>query len=420
MNEVLLWLALILLCLTAALGVATLVLVTRHGKKTAETLREELRLAREEARLSARDLREEVTKGIGLLGETLSRHLEGLATGQQGYLRDMTARLEDLSRSNREALDRIRDTFDGGLRELREGNERKLEEMRRTVDEKLHETLERRLGESFRLVSDRLEAVHKGLGEMQNLAAGVGDLKRVLSNVKTRGTWGEVQLGAILEQILTPSQYAKNVRVRPGSAETVEFAVRLPGPADDPNACLWLPIDAKLPQEDYLRLQEAAERGDGEALQRASEALARVVRGAAKDIRDKYVHPPHTTDFGIMFLPTEGLYAEVLRQNGLVEELIGTYRVVAAGPTTLAAVLSSLRMGFQTLAVERRASEVWKVLGAVKTEFRRFGEFLDKMRRQLDTARNTLDEGGTRARALERKLKDVSELPDDEARQVLE
>ena len=420
MNEVLLWLALILLCLTAALGVATLVLVTRHGKKTAETLREELRLAREEARLSARDLREEVTKGIGLLGETLSRHLEGLATGQQGYLRDMTARLEDLSRSNREALDRIRDTFDGGLRELREGNERKLEEMRRTVDEKLHETLERRLGESFRLVSDRLEAVHKGLGEMQNLAAGVGDLKRVLSNVKTRGTWGEVQLGAILEQILTPSQYAKNVRVRPGSAETVEFAVRLPGPADDPNACLWLPIDAKLPQEDYLRLQEAAERGDGEALQRASEALARVVRGAAKDIRDKYVHPPHTTDFGIMFLPTEGLYAEVLRQDGLVEELIGTYRVVAAGPTTLAAVLSSLRMGFQTLAVERRASEVWKVLGAVKTEFRRFGEFLDKMRRQLDTARNTLDEGGTRARALERKLKDVSELPDDEARQVLE
>jgi len=420
MNEVLLWLALILLCLTAALGVATLILVTRHGKKTEETLREELRLAREEARLSARDLREEVTKGIGLLGETLSRHLEGLATGQQGYLRDMTARLEDLSRSNREALDRIRDTFDGGLRELREGNERKLEEMRRTVDEKLHETLERRLGESFRLVSDRLEAVHKGLGEMQNLAAGVGDLKRVLSNVKTRGTWGEVQLGAILEQILTPSQYAKNVRVRPGSAETVEFAVRLPGPADDPNACLWLPIDAKLPQEDYLRLQEAAERGDGEALQRASEALARVVRGAAKDIRDKYVHPPHTTDFGIMFLPTEGLYAEVLRQDGLVEELIGTYRVVAAGPTTLAAVLSSLRMGFQTLAVERRASEVWKVLGAVKTEFRRFGEFLDKMRRQLDTARNTLDEGGTRARALERKLKDVSELPDDEARQVLE
>ncbi|MDW8413828.1 MAG: DNA recombination protein RmuC [Acidobacteriota bacterium] len=282
----------------------------------------------------------------------------------------MIQQLKELRDSGQTALESIRKTLDERIRELQEGNEKKLEEMRKTVDEKLHDTLEKRLGESFKLVSERLEAVQKGLGEMQALAKGVGDLKRVLTNVKTRGTWGEVQLGAILEQILTSGQYEKNVRVKKESKEVVDYAIRLPGPKDNHGACVWLPIDSKFPQEDYLRLQEAADNADAEAVQRATEALAKTVREAAKEIRDKYIHPPATTDFAIMFLATKGLYAEVLRQQALVDDLLQQYRVVVAGPTTLAAILSSLRMGFQTLAIEQRAAEVWEVLEAIKTEFR--------------------------------------------------
>jgi DNA recombination protein RmuC len=261
--------------------------------------------------------------------------------------------------------------------------------MRVTVDERLHGTLERRLGESFALVSERLEAVQRGLGEMQALASGVGDLKRVLTNVRTRGVWGEYQLGAILEQILTPDQYCANYRPRPECGETVEFAVRLPGrePEGDP---VHLPIDAKFPQEDYQRLLDAAERADSEALSSATAALVRAVRSSAREIGEKYLVPPATTDFAIMFLPTEGLYAEVLRQPGLVQELQAECRVVVAGPTTLAAILSSLRMGFRTIAIERRSSEVWRVLGAVKSEFGKFGEVLERVRRQLATASNTI------------------------------
>jgi len=258
------------------------------------------------------------------------------------------------------------------------------------------------------------------LGEMQNLASGVGDLKRVLTNVKARGTWAEVQLGALLDQILTPDQYAKNVCVKPGSGERVEFAVRLPGPKDAPDTQVWLPIDSKFPQEDYVRLQGAAERGEAEAVQAALEGLNRAVRAAARDIRDKYLDPPATTDFAIMFLATEGLYAEVLRQPALVEELQRVYRVVVAGPTTLAAILSSLRMGFQTLAIERRASEVWRILGAVKTEFGKFGQVLERVQRQLHTASRTLEETGVRSRALERRLRAVEQLPTAEAAEVLE
>ena len=316
-------------------------------------------------------------------------------------------------------MERIRTTFDARVKELQEGNEKKLDEMRKTVDEKLHDTLERRLGESFKLVSDRLEAVHKGLGEMQLLATGVGDLKRVLTNVKARGTWAEVQLGAILEQILTLDQYAKNVQVKADSAERVEYAVRLPGSKDDPGACVWLPIDSKFPQEDYLRLQEAADRADLDAIQKAADDLGRTIRGAAKDIHDKYVNPPTTTDFGIMFLATEGLYAEVLRQPALVEELQQRYRVVVAGPTTLAAILNSLRMGFQTLVIEKRAAEVWRVLGAIKTEFGRFGEVLEKVKRQLNTASRTIEETGVRSRAMEKKLRSVEQLPEAEASAIL-
>ena len=350
-------------------------------------LRDELRSAREEARLSARELREEVTKSID---------------------------------ATQASLDRVRVTLDQRVRELQEGNERKLDEMRRTVDEKLHDTLEKRLGESFKLVSDRLDTVHKGLGEMQQLATGVGDLKRVLTNVKARGTWAEVQLGAILEQVLTPEQYGKNVCIRPDTAERVEFAVRLPGPLDDPTTCVWLPIDSKFPQEDWLRLQDASDQGDVAAVQAASDALIRTVRGSAKEIHDKYVHPPASTDFAIMFLATEGLFAEVLRHPSVVSDLQQQYRVVVAGPTTLAAILTSLRMGFQTLVVEQRAAEVWRVLGAVKTEFGKFGDVLDKVQRQLNTASRTIEETGQRSRAMEKKLRSAERLPEAEAAMVLE
>jgi DNA recombination protein RmuC len=350
-------------------------------------LRDELRSAREEARLSARELREEVTKSID---------------------------------ATQASIDRVRATLDQRVRELQEGNERKLDEMRRTVDEKLHDTLEKRLGESFKLVSDRLDTVHKGLGEMQQLATGVGDLKRVLTNVKARGTWAEVQLGAILEQVLTPEQYGKNVCIRPETAERVEFAVRLPGPLDDPATCVWLPIDSKFPQEDWLRLQDASDQGDVAAVQAASDALIRTVRGSAKEIHDKYVHPPASTDFAIMFLATEGLFAEVLRHPSVVSDLQQQYRVVVAGPTTLAAILTSLRMGFQTLVVEQRAAEVWRVLGAVKTEFGKFGDVLDKVQRQLTTASRTIEETGQRSRAMEKKLRSAERLPEAEAAMVLE
>jgi DNA recombination protein RmuC len=377
----------------AALAVVLLLVILLRAKPAVDPeaarreLREELRSARDESRASARELREEVTKSID---------------------------------ATQASLDRVRGTLDQRVRELQEGNERKLDEMRRTVDEKLHDTLEKRLGESFKLVSDRLDTVHKGLGEMQHLATGVGDLKRVLTNVKARGTWAEVQLGAILEQVLTPEQYDKNVSIRPDTAERVEFAVRLPGPLDDPASCVWLPIDSKFPQEDWLRLQDASDLGDVPAVQAASEALIRTVRGSAREIHDKYVHPPASTDFAIMFLATEGLFAEVLRHPSVVSDLQQQYRVVVAGPTTLAAILTSLRMGFQTLVVEQRAAEVWRVLGAVKTEFGKFGDVLDKVQRQLSTASRTIEETGQRSRAMEKKLRSAERLPEAEAAMVLE
>ncbi len=412
MTEALLWAILVASVIGAIAALAALVLVRAGLGGVGREVREELRAGREEARSGSRELREEVAA-------TLRAGIESTAAAQSLHLGEMTRRLQDLIEANQTALERIRATVDLRVRELQEGNEKKLEEMRRTVDEKLQDTLEKRLGESFKLVGDRLEAVHKGLGEMQTLATGVGDLKRVLTNVKVRGTWAEVQLGALLEQLLTPEQFARNVAVTPGSAERVEFAVRLPGPRDDPHAQVWLPIDSKFPQEDYLRLQAAAEKGDAEAVQAALDGLARAVRLAARDIRDKYVHPPATTDFAIMFLATEGLYAEVLRQPALVEELQRVFRVVVAGPTTLAAILSSLRMGFQTLAIEQRASEVWRILGAVKTEFGKFGAVLEKVKRQLHTASNTIDETGRRSRAMERRLEVVEQLPGAEAAQVL-
>jgi DNA recombination protein RmuC len=403
----------ILITLAASLitlAVVVFVLIRVAGSHAAleREFREELQRSREESRGSARELREELAGGLRSANETTFRAFEGMGRA-----------IKELSDSNQQALDRIRNTFDQRVRDLAEGNEKKQDEMRKTVDEKLHETLERRLGESFKLVSDRLEAVQRGLGEMQSLASGVTDLRKVLGNVKTRGIWAEVQLGAILEQILNPDQYEKNVAVVPQTTERVEFAVKLPGPRGDRSACVWLPIDSKFPQEDYLRLIEASERGDVEAVMVATDGLARAVRLAARDIHDKYISPPHTTDFAIMFLGSEGLYAEVLRNSALMDDLSRKYRIVTAGPTTLAAILSSLRMGFQTLAIEQRAVEVWRTLAAIKTEFAKFGETLDRVQKQLDTASRTIEQTGQRSRAMERKLRAVESLPEDQARDVL-
>jgi DNA recombination protein RmuC len=419
-NEVVTWLLLAITALNAVLLVALLARSARGARSRADPLRDELRMGREEAGRAARESRDELTRGLASANDTLAATLKSMGEVQRAQLDGMSRSLKELSESNQASLDRIRTTMDSRVRELQDGNETKLEEMRKTVDEKLQTTLEKRLGESFKLVSDQLESVQKGLGEMQSLATGVGDLKRVLTNVKARGTWAEVQLGALLGEILAPGQFEKNVHVEAGAAEVVEYAIRLPGPKDEPGSCVWLPIDSKLPQEDYLRIQDAAELGDRDATQRATEALARAIRLAAQDIHRKYVKPPHTTDFAVMFLATEGLYAEVVRQPALVDDLQQRYRIVVAGPATLAALLSSLRMGFQTLAIEQQAVEVWRVLGGVKTEFARFEEVLAKVKRQLDAASNTIDHTGVRTRAMERKLRAVEQLPDDEAERVLD
>jgi DNA recombination protein RmuC len=333
----------------------------------------------------------------------------------------LTLQLGQLTESNDRRFAEIRTTIEQRLRDIETNNATKLEEMRRTVDEKLHATLEQRLGESFKQVSDRLEQVHRGLGEMQTLAAGVGDLKKVLTNVKTRGTWGEVQLEALLEQLLTTDQYAKNVATVPKSADRVEFAIKLPGRQDPEGVAVpvWLPIDAKFPREDYERLIEAQERADPVAVEEASRALEGRIRAEARAISEKYVAPPHTTDFALLFLPTEGLYAEVLRRPGLTDTLQRDYRVTIAGPTTLTALLNSLQMGFRTLAIEKRSSEVWQVLGAVKTEFGKFGDVLAKTKSQLETVTRSIEAAETRTRMMNRKLRDVEALPGEQASGLL-
>jgi len=330
----------------------------------------------------------------------------------------MTEQLRALSEANERRLGEVRTAVEQRLTTLQQGNEQKLEQMRATVDEKLHATLELRLGESFKLVADRLDKVHAGLGEMQVLAKDVGSLNRVLNNVKTRGTFGEVQLAGLLEQVFTPDQYAKNVETVPGSGARVEFAIRLPGQRAD-GVPLWLPIDAKFPREDYDRLLDAHDRADAPAAELAAKAIEQRLRLEAKTIRDKYVSPPHTTDFGILFVPTEGLYAEALRRAGLVESMQREYRVMLCGPTTLLATLTSLQMGFRTLALEKRSVEVWEVLGAVKTEFAKFGDVLAKTKKKLDEASNNILQAEVRARAMSRELRSVEALPDARAKLVL-
>jgi DNA recombination protein RmuC len=330
----------------------------------------------------------------------------------------LAEQLRGLSDSNERRQTEMRQAVETRLAALQEGNEKKLEQMRATVDEKLHATLETRLGESFKQVADRLEQVHKGLGEMQTLARDVGSLNRVLTNVKTRGIFGEMQLAGLLEQVFTPEQYAVNVATVPGSSERVEFAVRLPGQRSD-GAPLWLPIDAKFPREDYERLLEAQDRADPLAVEAAAKAIENRLRLEARSIREKYVSPPHTTDFGILFVPTEGLYAEALRRPGLLEALQREHKVMLAGPTTLLATLTSLQMGFRTLALEKRSAEVWEVLGAVKTEFGKFGDVLAKTKKKLGEASDTLDAAAVRTRAMERRLKSVEALPEAQVAALL-
>lgn len=386
-----------------------------------QSVRDELRQSRAESNNAARELRGEVTNQLQTSTETLVKTVGELGKSQSDRLEAITKSVDELTKSNEQRIEKVRETLNQRIRDMQESNERKLDEMRTTVDEKLQSTLEKRLTESFKVVSDNLEAVQRGLGEMQTLASGVGDLKRVLTNVKSRGTWGEVQLGSLLEDLLTPEQFERNVKINPSSSELVEYAVKLPGTdPDDPHSSVYLPIDSKFPQEDYQRLLEASEAADLASETAATTSLLRSLQNSAKEIQSKYVHPPHSTDFAVMFLPTEGLYAEILRKPGLVEELQRQYHIMVAGPTTLAALLTSLRMGFRTLAIEKRSSEVWNVLGAVKTEFGKFGDVLARVKKQLDTASRTIDQTGVRTRAMARKLRSVEELPVSDAESVLQ
>ena len=389
----------------------------RGFERLERELREELaRGRREDAEEAFRD-REERAQSATLLGQAVTTQVGQLGNLQAERLEAFARELSRFSLGLDERFERLKMTVEGRLTAIQADNASKLEEMRRTVDEKLHATLEQRLGESFKLVSERLEQVHRGLGEMQSLAAGVGDLKRVLSNVKTRGTWGEVQLSALLEQLLTVDQFAANVATRPGSSERVDFAIRLPGKGD--GTVVWLPIDAKFPIEDYQRLMDAQEKGEPALVEEAGRAIEVRLKNEARSIRDKYVAPPHTTDFALLYLPTEGLYAEALRRPGLADTLQREWRVSLAGPTTLAALLNSLQMGFRTLAIEQRSAEVWAVLGAVKTEFGKFGEALAHTKKKLDEASNSIGKAETRTRQLSRKLRDVEALPASESEQLI-
>ena len=363
-----------------------------------------------------------VSDALAQATQALSAQSQASREAQDAALRRFGDAIGEQLRGLSEANDRrqteMRQAVETRLAALQDGNEKKLEQMRATVDEKLHATLEQRLGESFKQVADRLEAVHKGLGEMQTLARDVGSLNRVLTNVKTRGIFGETQLAGLLEQVFTPEQYAANVATVPGSNERVEFAIRLPGQRSD-GVPLWLPIDAKFPREDYERLLDAQERADPAAVEAAAKAIETRLRLEAKSIRDKYVAPPHTTDFGILFVPTEGLYAEALRRPGLLEALQREFKVMLVGPTTLLATLTSLQMGFRTLALEKRSAEVWEVLGAVKTEFGKFGEVLAKTKKKLAEASDTIDAASVRTRAMERRLRGVESLPDSRTADLL-
>ena len=382
-------------------------------------MRDEFARNRKEAAELAQAQREELRNNLA----AVEKKLEDNAKAQQDVLRqqfeDLLKQLHTQGKLSLEAVKDVRETIEKQLKEIREDNGKRLEEMRKTVDEKLQDTLEKRLGESFKLVSERLEQVHKGLGEMQSLASGVGDLKKVLTNVKTKGILGEYQLGNIIEQLLPKEQYEENIATRPGSSERVEFAIRMPGISDDSE--VWLPIDSKFPLTGYEALLDTREAGDLAAIDAAEKALTATIEKFAKDISEKYVEAPYTTDFGVMFLPIESLYAEVLRHPGVFETLQRKYRITVTGPTTMSALLNSLQMGFRTLAVTKRSSEVWKILEAVKTEFGKFSDQLDKVDKQLSTAKKSLEDlRSTRTNVMQRRLKDVGTLDARESESLLE
>jgi len=382
-------------------------------------MRDEFARNRKEAAELAQAQREELRNNLA----AFEKHLDEDAKAQQDALRqqfdDLLKQLHNQGKTSLEAVKDVRETIEKQLKEIREDNGKRLEEMRKTVDEKLQDTLEKRLGESFKQVSERLEQVHKGLGEMQSIASGVGDLKKVLTNVKTKGILGEYQLANIIEQLLPREQYEENVATRPGSSERVEFAVRMPGNSDDD--VVWLPIDSKFPLNGYEDLLNAREAGDLDAIAAAEKALTAILEKFAKDISEKYVEAPHTTDFGVMFLPIESLYAEVLRHPGVFETLQRKYRITVTGPTTMSALLNSLQMGFRTLAVTKRSSEVWKILEAVKTEFGKFSNQLEKVDKQLSTAKKSLEDlRSTRTNVMQRRLKDVGTLDTRESESLLD
>ncbi len=451
MSDVFVWLLLVLAAVSVLLLLALLVVQLRGRSEDPQKVLNELaslaaaneRLERElrtEVQASARGTRAELTQGLSLFQQALLAQSGDVARTQneqidsfrmqlgamQQHVSEVLQRFSDglneqlrlVSEGNERKLGEVRLVVEQRLTALQEGNEKKLDQMRATVDEKLQATLETRLGESFKQVADRLEQVHKGLGEMQSLAQGVGDLKHLLTNVKTRGIFGEAQLAALLEQVFTVDQYAAQMATRPGGKNTVDFAIKLPGRSDSGEP-LWLPIDAKFPNEDYERLLDAQQRADATGAEVAGKALEVRIRLEAKSISDKYIEPPYTTDFAILFLPTEGLYAEVLRRPGLMESLQRDHRVVLAGPTTLLAMLNSLQMGFRTLALEKRSSEVWQVLGAVKTEFGKFGDVLAKVKSQTETVLNTLNSAEQRSRVMGKALRQVEALPEAESARLI-
>lgn len=420
MTEITLLYVLTGVSLVAAVSAVCALIKTASLGKQIDQLRDNDRNAArdmQEIRQASRDMVQQTQSMLQSFGELISRNQRDSAENMDRRLADINTRFSQMTLENEQKLENIRLSMEKKIGELTNDNNKQLEEMRRTVDEKLQKTLDDRITQSFKLVNDRLEQVYKGLGEMQNLAVGVGDLKKVLSNVKTRGILGEVQLGAILEQILSPEQYAENVITKSTGADRVEFAVKLPG---DDERTVWLPIDAKFPADSYSRLVDAYEAGDAGAIEEAAKNLERVIKSEAKDIHTKYIEPPYTTDFGIMFLPFEGLYAEVVRR-GLLDVLQREYKVNIAGPTTMAALLNSLQMGFKTLAIQKHSSEVWEVLGAVKTEFANFSKVLGNARNRLRMADEELEKLiGTRTRAIERKLRGVESLTSSESLEVLE
>ncbi len=398
----------------------------RANERTERELRHEIgegsRGARQETAQAFATFQQSLTQQGAEATRTQNAQLDAfalqLASLQKTLADTLNTQLQGLSESNARRLSEVRTTMETQLAQLQQSNTAKLDEMRKTVDEKLQSTLEARLGESFKQVADRLEQVHKGLGEMQTLAVGVGSLQRVLTNVKTRGVFGEVQLEALLEQVLTPEQYARQVETKPRSGQRVDFAIRFPGRGDD-GAPVWLPIDAKFPRDDYERLIDAHERADAAGAEAAAKALETRIRVEAKSIADNYLAAPHTTDFAILFLPVESLYAEVLRRPGLMDAIQRQHRVTLAGPTTLLAMLNSLHMGFRTLALEQQASEVWKVLGAVKTEFERYGKWVERIKDQVGKASDTIDEAATRAKQMQRALRKVEALPEEQSQVLL-